>query len=80
FCDKKFCKKSSTNEEGKVLICDHAYHEEYFWVLEPDINEKIDEDNCELEETDSYKLEIELKRILDILKILYYNQKLLLTI
>ena len=32
FCDKKFC-KNSTNEEGKVLICSHAYHEECFQVV-----------------------------------------------
>jgi len=32
FCDKKFC-KNPANEEGEVLICGHAYHEECFRVL-----------------------------------------------
>jgi len=110
FCDKKFC-KNSTNEEGEVLICGHAYHEECFRVLglkcehcykyldksiddltksynqrlhleevqlESDINEKIDEDNYEFEETNSYKSTIETdselqKRILGILKTLKYR-------
>ncbi|UZO22821.1 uncharacterized protein OCT59_015170 [Rhizophagus irregularis] len=91
FCDKKFCKKSTSDSEGEVLICGHAYHEECFQVLglkcehcykyldksineltnsynqrlhleeaqlELDINEEMDEDNCELEETDGYKSKI----------------------
>ncbi len=33
FCDKKFCKNSPTNEDGEVLICGHAYHEECFRIL-----------------------------------------------
>ena len=33
FCDKKFCKKSTSDSEGEVLICGHAYHEECFRVL-----------------------------------------------
>ncbi|RGB30238.1 hypothetical protein C1646_818028 [Rhizophagus diaphanus] len=42
----------------------HAYHEECFRVLEEtqiesDINEEMDEDSCELEETDSYKSKVE---------------------
>jgi len=103
---KKFCKKSTSDSEGEVLICGHAYHEECFRVLglkcehcykyldksineltnsynqrlhleeaqlESDINEEMDEDNCELEETDSYRSKIgtdsELqKRILGIFK------------
>jgi hypothetical protein len=90
FCDKKFC-KNLTNEEGEVLICGHAYHEECFQVLglkcehcykyldksideltksynqrlhleetQPELDdEEMDEDNCELEESDSYKSKIE---------------------
>ncbi|CAI2186046.1 2456_t:CDS:2, partial [Funneliformis geosporum] len=63
FCDKKFC-KNSTNEEGEVLICGHAYHEECFRMhleeTQLELNdEEIDEDNCEVEESDNYKLKIE---------------------
>jgi hypothetical protein len=104
FCDKKFC-KNSTNEEGEVLICGHAYHEECFRVvglkcehcykyLDKSIDEltksynqrlhleetqlelndeEIDEDNCEVEESDNYKPKIETdselqKRIIGTLK------------
>ena len=105
FCDKKFCKKSTSDSEGEVLICGHAYHEECFRVLglkcehcykyldesideltksynqrlhleetQLELNdEEIDEDNCEVEESDNYKPKIETdselqKRIIGTLK------------
>ncbi|CAI2192343.1 17369_t:CDS:2, partial [Funneliformis geosporum] len=63
FCDKNFCKES-TDEESEVLIYGHTYHEKCFRVLEEaqeesDINEKINKDNEEFEETDNYKSKVE---------------------